>query len=264
MGFLDEFLDWTHQGLLQSEEAQSYLLGRGSSPDQWARHRLGFVLGDYEVDSTRDPGHKPTVCSDRDSIYKCDSCRFRRWSSTWESPEEGAPKIQHCGRRIVGHVVFPLTSYSGSSVGFQTRSIVEKAYDSFSLTRRSEGYFFGTSVSVHNIWSSQEAWLVEGPGDHLVVERLISNNVLALTTSSPGLLQIKFLKRFARRIVLCLDADAAGRKSVRDFCKKHDVDFDIVDLKYPCLEPKDKDPGDLWRRVGDSTFIRLMNQARNQ
>lgn len=265
MSFIDEFLDWAHQGLLQSDEAQEYLRGRGSSPDQWSRFRLGFIIGDYDVDPFRDPGHRPETCKDRDSTHRwCDSCRYRRWSSVWEAPDESSPKEQLVGRRIAGHVVFPLTSYSGSSVGFQTRSITEKAYDSFSISRRPEGYFFGLAPCVHSIWSSREAWLVEGPGDHLVLNRLVTNNVLALTTSSPSILQVRFLKRFVKRVNLCLDADSAGRKGVRDFIKQHGGDFDVRDVRYPCVGPKDKDVGDFWKSAGDSAFSRHFNDTRDK
>lgn len=263
MGFVDEFVDWAHQGLLQSDEAQSYLTGRGASSDQWARHRLGFTIGDFEPEVGKDPFHRRDVCSDKELRHSwCDSCRFVRWSSSWESDEEGTPRGSRLvGRRIAGCIVFPLTSYSGSTVGFQVRSIAEKSYDSFLVSRRPEGYFFGASSSISSIWSSREVWLVEGPGDHLILERLVVPNVLAITTSSPSTAQVRFLKRFVRKVVLCLDMDSAGRSGVRDFHNRYADLFDsILDVRYPCLSSKDKDPGDYWRRVGDEAFIK---QFRN-
>jgi DNA primase len=263
MSFVDEFLDWSYQGLLQSEEAQAYLRGRGIGEDQWLRHRLGFTLGEFDIDPARDPGHKPDICHDKEkSFFWCDSCRYRRWASKWEAPEDGAPKQQYVGRRIANCVVFPLTNYTGSVVGFQVRSISEKSYDSFSIRRMPEGYFFGIAAGLHSIWSSQEVWLTEGPGDHLVIERLVAPNVLGITTSSPSILQVRFLRRFVRRINLCLDMDTAGRKSAREFCARYGTEFEIRDVKYPCPGPKDKDPGDYWKRVGDSAFSRYFRNLR--
>jgi len=262
LSFVDDFLDWSHQGLLQSEEAQEYLRGRGISADQWTRHRLGYTIGEFDVDPSKNPGHG-TICSDRDSSHAwCDSCRYRRWSSKWEIVEDGAPKQQFVGRRILNHVVFPLTSYTGAAIGFQLRSLAEKSYDSFMVSRRPEGYFFGITSSISSIWSSKEAWLVEGPGDHLIIERLVVPNVIGITTSSPSIAQVRFLRRFVKRVVLCLDMDSAGRKGVRDFIQHHGSFFDsVVDVKYPCLGPKDKDPGDLWKKVGDSGFARRFRLA---
>lgn len=263
LSFIDEFISWAHDGLMQSDEAQEYLLGRGVSQEQWIYHKLGFTIGEFDVDSLRDPSHKPEICHDRNLHYQwCDSCRYRHWASSWIAPEDGASKIQHVGRRILGSIIFPLTSYSGSSVGFQIRSIAEKKYDSFMVTRRPEGYFFGISANLSSIWSTREVMLVEGPGDHLIMERLVTPNVLGITTSSPSILQIRFLRRFVRRIILCLDLDAAGRKGVRDFYKQHGTDFDeIVDLKYPRMDSTDKDTGDYWRRVGDVAFSRYFQKV---
>jgi DNA primase len=104
------------------------------------------------------------------------------------------------------------------------------------------------------IWSSKEAWLVEGPPDQLVLERLVAPNVIALTTSAIGKLQVLFLRRFVRTVNLCLDMDAGGRKGVRSFFKFNAKDFDIRDVKYPRIKPKDTDLGDFWKRVGDEAF----------
>jgi DNA primase len=156
----------------------------------------------------------------------------------------------------MGGVVFPLTSYSGQIVGFQVRSLERKEYDTFALKRRPEGYFFGIGPNMESIWASREICLVEGPPDQLVVERLIRPDVVALTTAGAGTLQMKFLRRFVRRIYLCLDLDKAGRDGVNNFIQQHGSEFDLVNVKYPRLHEKDKDPGDLWKRVGDSAYKR--------
>jgi len=258
--FVDQFIDWAHAQLQHSDVAQEYLRGRGVSQEQWARHRLGFVGGDFDVDPRSDSGHGE-VCLDREKKHLwCDACHYRNWSATWEKLEEGERKVQIVGRRISGGVVFPLTSYSGQSVGFQIRSLERKEYDTFALRRRPEGYFFGIGPNMASIWASREVCLVEGPPDQLVVERLVRPDVLALTTAGAGIAQVRFLKRFVRRIYLCLDLDKAGRDGVAGIIRQHGDDFDIVNVKYPRLTEKDKDPGDLWKRAGDDAFRRHFKQ----
>jgi DNA primase len=258
---VDAFLEWAHHGLMQSERARDYLQGRGISEAQMIAHRLGYTLDDYDVDPARDPGHGEQ-CSDREKKHLwCDSCHLRSWSSTWEG-EEGAPKARCPGRRIRDSVVFPLTSYSGTHVGFQIRHLDRKEYDTFALHRRPEGFFFCNAANIEAIWSSQTAVLVEGPGDHMIYERLVGTNVLGLTTSGAGKLQIRFLRRFAKRIVLALDRDKAGIDGAQSFHNQYATEFDQVStLKYPCLQPKDKDPGDYWKRVGDDRFRDYFKRA---
>jgi DNA primase len=241
---VDAFLDWAYHGLTESEKARDYLQGRGISDAQMSAHRLGYVGDDYNVDSSQD-AHHGEACSDREKKHLwCDSCHFRSWSSAWEAEEEGGPKKQFPGRRIRDSVVFPLTSYSGSHIGFQIRHLDRKEYDTFALHRRPEGFFFCNQANVSAVWASQTAVLVEGPGDHLIYERLVGTNVMGLTTSGVSKSQIRFLRRFARKIVLLLDMDIAGRHGVQSFIQQFASEFEILSVKYPCLQPKDKDPGD--------------------
>lgn len=252
--FLETFIDWAHAGLSESDDAQNYLLGRGSSSEQWARHRIGYVHGEFLVDVKEDPAHGED-CFDKEKRHKrCDSCKFRAWSTLHEEDAEGNVK-HYPGRRIIGHIVLPLTTYSGSVVGFQIRSVTEKSYDTFILNRRPEAYAFGLGTAAHHIWASGSAWPVEGPFDYLVMERLVTPASFALTTSSLNVLQTRFLMRFAKRVYWCGDLDQAGRDGLESLRKWHMNDFDaIVDVKYPKLQPKDKDPGDFWRRAGDKKF----------
>jgi len=259
MTVVDAFVEWAHAGLDESDEAREYLMGRGVSVEQLERHRLGYVIGEYHPDPSIDSGHS-AICSDRTLVHKwCDSCRFIRWSSLWEE-EEGGPKVQHVGKRIVGCIVLPVTSYSGAVVGFQMRSIKEKRFDSFSLTRRPEGYFFGVASNMDAIWSKKKVFVVEGPFDHLVFERLISRNVVGLTTNTPNIAQTRFFHRFVDWAGLFLDMDKAGRDGVKTFEQKMDggpaaQDFKIDGVKKRTGE-KCKDLNEAWSVLGDKRFVR--------
>ncbi len=261
MSFIDQFLAWAVEGLLQSEEAQAYVQGRGVSRGQWERHRIGYVAGDYVADSSLDPGHSD-VCSnwEKRSLH-CDSCHFNRWATLWEEPNDDSPRIKHPGRRIAGGIVLPLTSYAGQAVGFQIRSMSGKSYDTFILNRHPEGFFFGIGPNLEVIWSSSEIWLVEGPFDALILERLLVPNVVALATGAVSPIQARFLRRFVRRVHLCLDLDPTGRKGVHSFFSQYGNHFDVRDHRYPKVKDKDKDLGDLWKTVGDERFIKLMEQT---
>lgn len=251
---VDGFLNWAHHSLLESERARDYLQGRGISMAQMSAHRLGYTGGDYGVDSSQDSGHGEQ-CLDREKKHLwCDSCHFRNWSSIWEATEENGPKTQIPGRRIRDSVVFPLTSYSGAHVGFQIRHLDRKEYDTFALHRRPEGFFFCNPANIAAVWASRTAAIVEGPGDHQIYERLVGQNVLGLTTSGVSKSQLRFLRRFVKKVILVLDMDVAGRQGVQAFQNLHGETFEVVNVRYPCLLEKDKDPGDYWKRVGDDKF----------
>src|SRR5690606_37887206 len=157
------------------------------------------------------------------------------------------------GMRIKDSIVLPLTSYSGTFVGFQTRSIVEKEYDTFALKKRPEGYFFGVGSGVTTIWSRRSIFITEGPFDSLIFERLVSPNVIALTTSSPGKSQVAFINRFTDSVYSLLDKDKAGKEGLEALFK-YLPDKSIISIDFPTIEKGDKDLGDFWKRVGDDKF----------
>jgi DNA primase len=258
--FVDQFVQWANDQLEHSEIAQEYFRGRGISKEQWARHRLGFVGGDFDVDPNSYPGHSDTCSDFEKKRLWCDACHYRSWSSVWEAPEEGARKVQHVGRRIAGSIVFPLTSYSGQTVGFQIRSLERKEYDTFVLKRRPEGYFFGIGPNMESIWASREICLVEGPPDQLVVERLVRPDVVALTTAGAGTFQMRFLRRFVKKIYLCLDRDKAGRDGTQSLIKQCSQDFELVDVNYSHSKGG-KDCNDIWKKIGDDAFRTHMTRA---
>ena len=218
---------------------------------------VGYVAGDYIPDPTLDPNHN-TECSNKEKrTLWCDTCRYRRWSSIWDNEEDGPHKVQLVGRRHVGHIVYPLTSYSGSVVGFQTRSLKEKSFDSFTISRRTEGYFFGIGPNVSSIFSTGEAWFTEGPSDQLVIERLVDSKALSITTNSLTKQQSLFVRRFVRRAFLCLDLDKAGRDGTRSFIEQFSPGIEVIDVKYQ-HPSKPKDTNDLWKTVGDTAFRNII------
>lgn len=251
----DRFIDWAHQSLLESEDAQAYFRGRGVSESQWKSHKLGYVSSLFDIDPNTDSDHKPEICSDSDKRHVwCDSCYYRSWSASWESPGDGERKIPIVGKSILGCAVLPLTSYSSRPIGFQCRSITTKDYKSFASRRRPEGFFFGTDRAVNHIWSTRSVWLVEGAFDQLIIERLVAPNVLAITTASTSKLQIRFLRRFVDKVYLCLDLDKGGRDGVAGFIRNYKDEFEIVNVKYPYPNLPVKDVNELWKKVGDEKF----------
>jgi DNA primase len=109
---------------------------------------------------------------------------------------------------------------------------------------------------MESIWATREVTLVEGPPDHLIFERLVAPNVLALTTNAVSSMHFGFLHRFVNKVNLCMDLDSAGRDGVKRFVDQYGSEFDTRIIKYPKLTDKMKDIGDLWKQVGDVTFSR--------
>jgi len=245
--FLDSFVEWASWSMDQNDEAIEYLHSRGCSDDQIVRHRIGYVRSPYEVDVSFDKYH-----DDRCSTKPCDACKFNHWSSQKNSDVVGS--------RLVGSIVLPITSYAGNVVGCQLRSIRGKVYDTYLLQRRPEAYFFGLGPNVDRVWKSGICWIVEGPFDQIVIERITNQPAVALTTNVPSTTQFTFLRRFCHTIYICLDNDAAGRKGVHRIISKLGVEYNIIDVRLPHIENA-KDPGDYWKILGDSGLSSLVRKV---
>lgn len=261
MSFIDAFIDWAAQGLQEDEKAQAYLLSRGVSKEQWVKHRLGYTIGEFSVDVTKDPHHNE-VCKDREKKHlRCDSCRYTNWSSVWD-PET---REQHVGRRIIDHIVLPLTDYTGTIVGFQVRSIIQKDYDTFTVKYRPYGYLFGLGPNLDHIWRNEEIWITEGSFDQLVIERLVAPNVVALTTSSVSTVSLRFIQRFVKTINSCLDLDTGGRRGFKALDEwSQESGILVRDIKYPRIKTANgftKDLGGYWEQVGDVKFARYFQDV---
>lgn len=238
---IESLIDWSANKLLGSIEAQSYLSKRGVPLEIANRLNIGFIDSSYIPSQSDDRNHSDKCESAQN---RCDTCRFLSWSQN---------------DRLLGRVVLPLTSYSGASLGIQTRSIKEKTYDTFLLSHRPESYFFGLRDSIQKIWTRKYVVLVEGPFDCMILKRFVDHPVIAITTNATNENQSRFLNRYVDRVYTLLDNDKAGRDG-----------FISIRNKTPSLEhirleisPRFdvKDVNDLWVKLGDERFSKEISSV---
>jgi 5S rRNA maturation endonuclease (ribonuclease M5) len=252
---IHNFIDWAHHQLLEHDEPQEYLLRRGSSFDQWKNHSLGYVNSIFDPSPDTDPRHNSECGSIDNKNLWCETCKFNYWSTGWD--ESSGKNV--AGLRLLNSIVYPLTTYSGSFIGFQTRSLAEKRYDTFVRTRRPEAFFFGTAFHINKIWTRRTVFLVEGPSDLLTLERFTDFPVLSLITNSTNENQTRFMSRFCDRIVLFLDLDKAGRDgSLHIKNKLSSKDVILIDYKYPNISAKDVN--DMWMNLKDERFAKHISK----
>ena len=254
MSFLNGFIQWANEQLLVNDLGSSYLLARGSNPDQWRKYSIGFVPGIYDPSPEADRYHSD-VCGSDDKAHWCETCKFLKWSTIWSKSEDKYV----VGSRMLNSVVYPITSYSGSFIGFQIRSVVEKSYDTFVYSRRPEAFFFGAGPNIDKIWSRKSVCLVEGPSDLLTLERFTNHGVLSLNTNNANESQLRFLNRFCQKVYLFLDQDQAGRDGAISIKSKLNSDIDVRIMDYKMNGCNAKDLNDLWKQIGDVKLKRYID-----
>jgi len=120
-------------------------------------------------------------------------------------------------------------------------------------------HLFGLHQARHAIRQSGDAILVEGNFDVVALHaRGIANVVAPLGTAFTPI-QAKLLKRFAPRVTVLFDGDAAGRKATiaaQKPCREGGIDTRVASL------PRGKDPDDFVRTFGREALETLVKSAR--
>ena len=224
-----EAVEWYHQRLLTSEDAgaaRSYLRKRGFDSDMVRRFQVGWAPDDW------------------DRLAK--SLRL----SNADLTDSGLGFVNRRGRQqdaFRSRVLFPIFDAQGAAVGFGGRILPGADGPKYKNSSESTVYaksrlLYGLNWSKAEVVEADEVVVCEGYTD--VIGFASAGLGRAVATCGTALTEehVKLLRRFARRVVLAFDADAAGQNAAARFYeweRAHDLDVAVADL------PAGVDPGDL-------------------
>ena len=229
---MGDAVEWYHERLLKdpgARAARDYLRARGLGGDIARQFKLGWAPDDWDCLS-RELGHSPEVLHTVGLAF-----RNRR------------NRMQDAFR---ARVMFPILSESGDALAFGGR-ILPGSDDPAKYKNSSETPIYTKSRTLYGLnWAKANASKVdqivvcEGYTDVIGfhqagVPRAVATCGTALTEE-----HVRLLKRYASRVVLSFDADAAGQGAAERFYEweqKHQVEVSVARL------PPGKDPGDLAR-----------------
>lgn len=160
-----------------------------------------------------------------------------------------------------GRVMFPLRSPGGKVAGFAGRTLGQdspKYINTVDTPVFAKGrYIFNLDLAKQEIKKEKTAILVEGEMDAIALYEKGIKNVVATkgTALSPD--QISPLARFAQKLVICFDPDAAGLEATRKgLLLAQSVGLEVA----ASLLPPGRDPDELVR-ADPSSFKKLLEKA---
>ncbi|NND73635.1 MAG: DNA primase [Ilumatobacter sp.] len=227
---MGEAVEWYHQRLLTDPDARparDYLRRRGLAGDIARQFKLGWAPDDWDALS-RGLGAPADVMQDVGLSF-----RNRR------------NKMQDSFR---ARVMFPIFSESGEALAFGGR-ILPGSEDPAKYKNSSETPIYSKSKTLYGLnWAKadvakqNQVIVCEGYTDVIGFHR--SGVPRAVATCGTALTEehVRLLKRYASKVVLAFDADAAGQGAAERFYEweqKHAVEVLVARL------PDGKDPGDL-------------------
>lgn len=227
---MNEAVEWYHQRLLTDPDARGardYLRRRGLAGDVARQFKLGWAPDDWDALS-RGLGASPDVMQ---SV----GLAFRNKRN----------KMQDSFR---ARVMFPIFSESGEALAFGGR-ILPGSDDPAKYKNSSETPIYTKSKLLYGLnWAKadiakhDQVVVCEGYTDVIGFHR--AGVARAVATCGTALTEehVRLLKRYASKVVLAFDADAAGQGAAARFYEweeAHKVQVQVARL------PQGRDPGDL-------------------
>jgi len=220
--------DWYHQRLLSAPDAagaRRYLRDRGFDGDEVRGWRVGWAPDDWDA-----------------------LARGLRLSKK-DAEDTGLGRLNSRGRVndfFRNRILFPIHDADGSTVGFGGRIMPGGDGGKYINTPQTRLYdksrvLFGLDRAKTGIVAADEVVVCEGYTDvtaffRVGVPRAVATCGTALTDD-----HVQLLRRFARRIVLAFDADAAGQAAAERFYQwESRFDLDVVVAALPAgVDPAD-------------------------
>ncbi len=220
---------WYHDRLLTGEDAgqaRGYLRQRGYTGEIVRQFQIGYAPDGWDT-----------------------LARSLKLASA-DLTDSGLGFVNRRGRQqdaFRDRVLFPVFDAQGNAVGFGGRVLPDGDGPKYKNSSESVIYaksklLYGLNWAKSEIVKADEVIVCEGYTD--VIAFAVAGLPRAVATCGTALTEehVKLLRRFASRVVLAFDADAAGQNAaarVYEWEKTHDLDVAIADL------PVGVDPGDL-------------------
>jgi DNA primase len=229
VGAVEQAVEWYHERLLAAPDAaaaRKYLRERGLSGDEVRSFRIGWAPEGWDelVKALRLPN---------------DIVR-----------DAGLGYLNSGGRQtdvFRGRILFPIFDANGDAVGFGGRVMPGAEGPKYKNTPETALYqksklLYALNWSKARIVTDDRAIVCEGYTDVIGFAR--AGIPAAVATCGTALTEehVRLLRRYARKLVLAFDADAAGQAAAERFYqweKEHDLEVLVADL------PKGVDPADL-------------------
>ncbi len=228
---LVEAVEWYHQRLLTGPDAgaaRRYLRERGLDGEQVRRFRIGYAPDGWDL-LARHLKLPDQVLADTGLGFLN---RRNRQQDFFRD-----------------RILFPIFDPQGSPVSFGGRKLPGAEGPKYRNTAETKLYakskvLYGLNWSKDEVVRTDEVIVCEGYTDVIGFAAAGLNRAVATCGTALTEEHVRLLKRFAKRVVLAFDPDAAGQAAADRFYaweRKYSVDVSVADL------PPGQDPGDLSR-----------------
>lgn len=257
--FHAEAAEWFHDNLLKKEfgePARHYLKRRGITLEIAKHWQLGYAPDEWDAFGSWARGRGYSV---RDLISS-------GLVKTRDDAQRNANVSGSAYDRFRGRIVFPICNDVGEVIAFSGRLLQDAEGAAKYLNSPETPIFrkghvlFGLDKTKRALIESNCAVVCEGQLDLISLFEAGIKNVVAPQGTAFTEKQARVLKRFVNEVVLCFDADAAGKKASErslDALLQNDLIVRVAEM------PAGEDPDSLVRREGKEAFQSRIAGARD-
>jgi DNA primase len=182
----------------QADHARRYVTERGLAQETVETFRIGYALDSWDA------------CRSHFSTQGYDDSDLLGAGLLTENEEKGARYDRFRNRLMI-----PICDASGRVVGFGARTLDPDGLPKYLNSPQTDVFdkgrlLFGLDLAKRHIREAREAVVVEGYLDVMQAWQAGYRNVVAQMGTALTEAQLRSLKRYSKRFVLALDADAAG------------------------------------------------------
>lgn len=227
---MDQAVDWYHERLLTDPAARSareYLKARGITGDVARAFKLGWAPDDWDQLAT-------SIGASGDMLGEVGLAFVNKRNRLQDS--------------FRARIMFPIFDESGNAVAFGGR-ILPGSTDPAKYKNSTETPIYTKSRTLYGLnWAKTDivkadtVIICEGYTDVIGFHRTGLTNAVATCGTALTEEHVKMLKRFASKMILAFDADAAGQGAAARFYeweKRYAVSVSVAKF------PEGRDPGDL-------------------
>ncbi len=242
--------------------ARDYLLGRGFTPEWLKKFQVGFVPDGWD-NLARSPEMKrfsPQQLSLAGLVKTRDESRGGGWYDTFRN-----------------RIMFPIRDESGRIIAFGGRIMpsAPPADGSPAAPPRTEAKYlnspetplfskgrcaYGIDLARQRIVETRTVAIVEGYTDVMMAHQFGASNVVSILGTAMTESHVNLLRRFADKIVLLFDADAAGDTATQramELFLTQPIEIGIASM------PEGIDPDEFLLAHGADGFAALLNDAQD-
>jgi DNA primase len=247
--------EWFHQLLMTSGEAKAaraYLRKRGLTGEIAQRWKIGYAPDEWEAFGSwaKEQGYSKDEIVQSGLVSQRDA----------ENPQSDFYD------RFRDRVMFPICNDLGEVIAFSGRLLASDAQAAKYVNSPETPLFkkgdilFGLHKSKRALIDKKSAIVLEGQIDLITAFEAGVQNVVAPQGTAFTEKQARTLKRYVEEVILCFDADEAGRKAAeRSLPALLGLDLGVRVIELPPGE----DPDSLIRTQGPEAFITRVEAARD-